>query len=325
MASLLETLNFVKNLAIGGVQSDEEMTVLPLVGSSLGNIAAPESIKFRRTTTYGSMEFDNQDNKRPGIVPSHMMVRGHGAQDHAMSGSGVVLAASKKLFQNACCIESSQGGYFSGQDVEEDILPIELRKCLLEPSLRQKNDYSKLWGSIRTWLSGLRNIRPGNNRAHLRDFFDQPNYKEALEDFAAAFEPVEGQIGALILFNGVPVGLEIMPSAEHWTAYWKWLIRGCYGSQLIKLKETGKLPSSTMILPNLEKDTSPEQVKEIMTQFIDNIKLSIAPMLESIQVASQNRINSSGNMITELIRTEDGGGGDVIIQDSKPVYLSIVL
>ena len=324
MASLLERLSFVKNLGIGEVQSDEEMTVIPLVGDTLGNIASPEFLNFKRTTDYGSMQYDNKDRDRPAIIPANMMVRGKSAQDHAMSGSGVVLAASERLFENACCIESSQGGYFSGQKVNEDVLPIGLRKALLDPSLRSQNAYDKLWGRIRTWLGGLTKIRTGD-RAHLRDFFDNPDYKEALETFAAAFEPVEGQIGALIMFNGIPVGLEIMPSSEHWAAYWKWLIRGCYGAQLIKLKESGELLRSTMVLPEIPSNADGEQVKEIMTQFIDNIKMSIAPMLESIQVASQNQVDSSGNMITELIRTEDGGGGDIITQDSKPVYLSLVL
>lgn len=324
MTSLLERLGFIKDLGVGEVQSDEEMTIVPLVGNSLGEIASPGALQFRRTTSYGSMQFENCDTGQPAIVPTHMMVRGKGAQDHSMSGSGVVLAASSKLFKNACCIESSQGGYFDGQEVESDILPVGLRKVLLDPQQRDRREFGKLWDSIRTWMRGIPRLNTGN-RAHLRDFFDQPDYKEALETFAAAFEPVEGQIGALILFNGVPVGLEIMPSAEHWAAYWKWLIRGCYGSQLVKLKESGELPRSTMVLPEIPKDASGDQVKEIMTQFISNIKMSIAPMLESIQVASQNRVDSSGNMITELIRTEGGGGGDVITQGSKPVYLSIVL
>jgi len=156
MASLLETLGFVKTLGVGEVQSDEEMTVIPLVGDNLGNVASPEAIQFRRTTTYGSMQYDNIDQYNPAIVPGNMMVRGKSAQDHAMSGSGVVLAASDRLFEDACCIESSQGGYFSGQKVDEDVLPVGLRKALLDPSLRQKNAYDKLWGRIRTWLSGLK-------------------------------------------------------------------------------------------------------------------------------------------------------------------------
>ena len=325
MTSLLDRLSFINNLGVAEAQSDEEMTVIPLVGNRLGNVASPTALQFRRTTDYGSMEYLNDDKHNPAIVPSHMMVRGKGAQDHAMSGSGVVLAASSKLFQNACCIESSQGGHFrTGEGLDSDVLPIGLRKVLLEPALRRKREFGKLWDSIRSWLSRIPKVRPGS-RAHLRDFFDHPDYKEALENFAAAFEPVEGQIGALILFNGIPVGLEIMPSAEHWSAYWKWLIRGCYGSQLVQLRESGQLSRSTMVLPEIPSDASAEQVKEIMTQFTDNIKLSIAPMLESIKVASQTEIDSSRNMITELIRTEGGGGGDVISQDSKPVYLSLVL
>jgi hypothetical protein len=324
MTSLLERLGFVKTLGVGEVQSDEEMTVVPLVGDGLGNVAPPAALRFTRTTDYGSMKYEN-DSDQPAIVPANMMVRGKNAQDHAMAGSGVVLASSDRLFRNACCVESSQGGYFDGQKVEEDILPVGLRKSLLDPTERNRQAYDKLWGGIRRWLGGLRRIRSGHDRAHLRDFFDQPDYKEALENFAAAFEPIEGQIGALILFNGVPVGLEIMPSAEHWSAYWKWLIRGCYGSQLIKLRESNELPRSTMVLPEIPADADGDQVKEIMTQFINNIKMSIAPMLDSIQVASQDRLEQKGNMITELIRTDGGGGGDVITQDSKPVYLSLVL
>jgi len=324
MTSLLETLSFVKTLGVGEVQSDEEMTVIPLVGDGLGEIAPPEALKFTRTTSYGSMEYQN-DSDQPAIIPSNMMVRGKSAQDHAMSGSGVVLATTSRCFDNACCIESSQGGFFEGQSVTEDILPVGLRKALLNPSDRKRNAYDKLWGGIRRWLSGLKRVRGGRDRAHLRDFFDQPDYKEALENFAAAFEPVEGQIGALILFSGVPIGLEIMPSAEHWSAYWKWLIRGCYGSQLIKLRESNELPRSTMVLPEIPVEATADQVKEIMTNFINNIKLSIAPMLDTIQVASQNRLETKGNMITEIIRTNTGGGGDVITQNSKPVYLSLVL
>ena len=94
---------------------------------------------------------------------------------------------------------------------------------------------------------------------------------------------------------------------------------------MIKLKESGELPRSTMILPEIPTNATSDDVKAIMTQFIDNIKMSIAPMLEAIQVASQNQVDASDNMITELIRTDGGGGGDIITQDSKPVYLSLVL
>jgi len=58
-----------------------------------------------------------------------------------------------------------------------------------------------------------------------------------------------------------------------------------------------------------------EKMKEIIPHFINNIKMSIAQMLESIQVASQNQVDSRSNINTELIQTVD----------FKPVYLSLVL
>ena len=323
--SLLDRLNFINKLELGDVQSSDEMTVVPLIGELRGEVAPPESLQFNRTTSYGSMEFKNTNKDEPVIIPSHMMVRGKSAQDHAMSGSGVVLAASDRLFDNACCVEQTQGGYLSsGQRVDTDVLPADLRKALLDPSKRNSREYGKLWGNIKTWLRKFKKFSTVS-RAHLRDFFDQAEYKDSLEQFAAEFEPVDGQIGALILFNGVPVGLEIMPSAQHWEAYWKWLIRGCYGSQLINMKESGELPRSTMVFPNLTKDTPDDQVETIMTDFINNIKLSMVPMLESIQITNETQVDSIGNLKTQLLRTDGGGGGDLITQNDHPVYLSIVL
>ena len=203
-------------IEIGNVQSVDEMTVVPILGDQRGEVAGPEHLKFRSTTDYGTMVFENDDPAQPAIVPTNMMVRGKGAQDHAMAGSGVVQAGSTQRFNTACCIEESQGGYLGGSNNEEDVLPIDLRKALLQPSLRQQNSYSKLWGRIKTWLRGLPTGRSGS--AHLRYFYDTPEIKDALEQFAAEFEPVDGQIGAVIMFSGVPVGIEIMPSSEHWEA-----------------------------------------------------------------------------------------------------------
>ncbi len=46
--SIFETLGF-SELGIGPVQSDDEMTVVPIVGPSRGNVADPESLRFSRT------------------------------------------------------------------------------------------------------------------------------------------------------------------------------------------------------------------------------------------------------------------------------------
>lgn len=330
--SIFNRLNFT-DIGMGDVQSVDEMTIVPLVGPDRGNIAPPESLQFQRTAGYGTMVFENKDTSRPAIVPTHLQIRGKSAQDHAMAGSGVVTQLQTRSFDNACCIESSQGGYLRSDGNDEDVLPIGLRRTLLNPSKRSEHAYDKLWSNISGWLQGLRGrIRSGGSRAHLRDFYDAPEYKEALERFAAEFEPVDGQIGAIIMFSGVPVGIEIMPTAEHWEAYWQKLIRGCYGAEMLRLKQLGKLQPSTLIMPDLSEALSIEdkaaqvkRVEEILSEFTEHLKAEVIPLIEQIAIKDSRPISTDGNIETELILTGNGGGGDILTQDSKPIYLSLIL
>lgn len=322
--SIFETLGF-SDLGIGPIQSEDEMTVVPIVGPPRGNIADPENLTFSRTAGYGTMVFENKDTSRPAIVPANYMVRGKGAQDHAMAGSGVVASRRSESFDNACCVESTQGGLLRGENNEEDILPIELRKALLDPAIRSRTKYDKIWNKIGAWLSDIiPGRRTSGNRAHIRDFYDEPSIKQALEEFAAAFEPVENQIGAVIMFAGVPVGVEIMPSPEHWEAYWKYLIRGCYGAEMIRLKMLGKIRPSALVLPEIPNGASPDEVEKVLTNFSEHIQTQILPLLKDIQINSQE-LGQTGSLKTSLLHTDSGGGGDMIKEDETPVYLSLVL
>jgi hypothetical protein len=322
--TIFKKLKFT-GIEIGNVQSVDEMTIVPILGDDRGEVAAPEHLKFRSTTNYGTMVFDNDDPALPAIVPTNMMVRGKGAQDHAMAGSGVVNASSSRQFDTACCIEESQGGYLNSSGNDEDVLPIDLRRSLLQPSLREANSYSKLWGKIKTWLRGLP-ISGRSGAAHLRYFYDTPDIKDALEQFAAEFEPVDGQIGAVIMFSGVPVGIEIMPSNEHWEAYWKLLLRGCYGAEMLRLKMLGKLKESALVMPEIPAEATPQEVKQTLESFSQHLRQEILPILESIDVRSQKLASrDSGSLQTSIVRTTSGGGGDLIQQGNVPIYLSLVL
>jgi len=321
MASIFDILNFSgKGVGIGPVQSVDEMTVIPLVGEDSGDVASPESLVFEATTNYGSMVFKNEDSK-PAIVPTNYMVRGRGAQDHAMAGSGVVTAGQRKTFDTACCIEETQGGYLSAQGNEEDVLPVDLRRSLLNYGKRTERHYGKLWSSIKRWLQGV-GVR--THAAHLRDFYDDKDIRSALEEFAAEFEPVDGQIGAIIMFSGTPVGLEIMPTTAHWDAYWQQLLRGCYGSELVRLKRLGQVAPSTLVLPAIPEQAAPDEVKIILDEFVENLQKEVIPVIKGIAINGDRKISTDGNLETRLITT-DTGGGDVILQDSKPIYVSLVL
>lgn len=320
MSNILELLKF-KQIGVGSVQTVDEMTVVPLVGRSDGEVASPQSLKFERTTSYGSMVFRNEDSK-PAIVPTNYMVRGRGAQDHAMAGSGVVTAGRSVTFNNACCVEQTQGGYLSSTGNEEDVLPVGLRHALLNYGKRTEREYGKLWSDISAWIRGTG--VSSRSAAHLRDFYDHKDVRAALEQFAAEFEPVDGQIGALIMFSGTPVGLEIMPTTDHWETYWQQLLRGCYGAELVRLKLMGKVLPSTLIMPVIPDDAAPDKVKEILDEFVTHLQEEIVPLIENITIKSSRRVGQSGGLETRLITT-DTGGGDVILHDSKPVYISLVL
>lgn len=320
--SIFEKLKFT-NIEIGSIQSVDEMTIVPILGAERGDVANPTNLVFQATSNYGTMVFENLDQDKDAIVPSNMMIRGRSAQDHAMSGSGVVMKNTRRSFNNACCIEETQGGYLQSSGNDEDVLPVLLRRSLLDPAVRSNESYSKLWGKIKMWLEGI--AMKNRGAAHLRYFYDTPEIKEALEQFAAEFEPVDGQIGAIIMFSGVPVGIEIMPSVDHWETYWKHLIRGCYGAEMIRLKMIGKLKPSALILPEIPKNANPTEVRELLDKFSQHLRDEIVPLLDKIDIKTQQVLSADGSMQTTLLRTTSGGGGDLIKQDDQPVYLSLVL
>jgi hypothetical protein len=319
--SIFETLKFA-DIDAGVIQSVDEMTVVPLIGKDLGEVANPLSLKFKQTNNYGSMIYENKDKERSAIIPSNIMVRGLSAQDHAMAGSGIVLANKTKTFNNACCIESSQGGYLGEEDNEYDILPLDLRKKLIPEKMRNKQEYDKLWGDITEWLTGTGVSRM--NAAHLRFYYDNPEIKESLENFSASFEPVDGQIGAIILFEDSIVGIEIMPSVEHWESYWKLLIRGCYGAELLRQKKLGIIKTSKLKMPEFEKNENLDHLELVVSNFISDIRTDILKKVESISVKNASKISTNADFETILIETHSGGG-DLITQDDTPVYLSLVV
>ena len=133
--SIFEQLGF-SDLGIGPLQSEDEMTVVPIVGPARGNVASPENLRFSRTQGYGTMVFENVDVESPAIVPANYMVRGKGAQDHAMSGSGVVQARNSQSFNNACCVESSQGGLLDGDGNDEFWMKVTSKPTSCSPTAR---------------------------------------------------------------------------------------------------------------------------------------------------------------------------------------------
>lgn len=317
--NIFDKLGFT-NLEYGSIQNVDEMTILPILGENrIKNIAKPNDINFRRTRGYGNMEFENSNSSGFGIIPSNTMVLSkQAAQDHAMSDVGLVPANTSITFENACCIQQSQGGYLDGSkdDNEYNILPLGLRKKLLSSTFRNKIGFDKLWPAITEWISNVPGII--NGCGHLEYFFTP--FKKELEDFVAEFEPVEGQLGAAIFFNDIPVGLEIMPTVDHWSNYWKWLIRGCYGAQLLNLKKSGNISTSKISLPKLEGN-----IVDQLEKFFQEIKVDFLNKLNfSKSIIDSKAIRYISGIEKKLIKIGNGGG-DLITEHDQPIYLSAIL
>jgi len=291
------------------------------------DIAMPEEVRFRGVDRgYGNMAFRNSNSRSSGIVPSNTMVLSRqSAQDHAMSGPGIILKSTSKTYSNCCCVQQSQGGYLS-EDHEGhvyNVLPLDLRRELLTKSFRDKNEYGKLWNSISSYISKIPKTK--GRGGHLEYFFKP--YEKQMEQFSAHFEPVPYQIGAVILFGSEIVGIEIMPTIQHWNYYWKWLIRGCYGSHFLKETLTGKR-FGAIEMPQLNGDL--DDIKRIMDSYMTLFKEMVNNKLSSLQLKQPEHYKKVGNMSNEIIRISNSNpriksGGDIIVQNNRPIYLSMVV
>lgn len=306
--TIFEKLGFT-DIEFGEAQSVDEMTVLPVVGADRGEgISDPEEVIFQQTSEYGSMVFQNiGDAIGIGIIPSNtMIISDKKAQDHAMSDVGLVPAKQTISFNNAACIQAGQGGLLSGKQNQYNILPLELRKVLLNTDLRYQKEYSKLWDSIENFLGDI----PDVSKSPDLELFFRP-YEQQLNDFVAEFEPIDNQLGAVIFFNMQPVGIEIMPSNKHWEYYWRWILRGCYGAQLLKLRLTDKI--------------SPQKLdfKDDIASFINDFTSSLIKQVNQMLALSIIGQKDIGGFQKRFVLSGNTGG-DIVVRNDEAVYASIV-
>lgn len=228
----------LRGMQPGRLQTVGIMQVLPLTGDPDlfdADLISPQD-EMRKTSTgttdYGSMEFDNPTDKVL-LVPCHVgYVTKQAAQDHAMAHAGLVEKKKKRRFSTAMCIQENQGGYIAKDQHKMLILPYALRERAL--ALREKKEYGKLWDDISTFNRDL-GIRQSGRRGHLEFFLEK--FKQELDQFVAEFERVPQQCGAIILINGQVVGVERAPSPHFWGDIWRPLVRECYGSLAIQVRQ----------------------------------------------------------------------------------------
>ena len=225
---MLTIRDILQGCEVGRIQTVGTMQIIPLLLEEAlqdDRFETPDTVHVG-TSHYGKMDFTNPSSK-PLLLPSHVgYVVKQAAQDHAMATAGIVPAKKGASWDNAMCIQQSQGGYIRAGTHKMLILPLALRRPALEKR-GQRNSYSKLWRDISSYNQtyGMRAV------GELIHYIQ--GYERQMDQFIAEFECVDNQVGAIVLINGNVVGVERAPSHKYWQAVWEPLLRVCYGSAAI--------------------------------------------------------------------------------------------
>ena len=211
----------------GLIQRSGRLSVLPILGDDCpGSWTSPYSgLKFTGVHGYGHVSFHN-DGGGTAILPMHMGYIQAGAQNHAMSTAAMLAKGQEKHFDDARCVQASQGGYLESREQWFFILPLKLREEALVN--RSKSGYSVLWNAI-----GRLGRRFGSSgRGHLDDVICKR--RGELNVYDRQFELLNRQVGAVIFLDNQPIGIEIGPTAEYFADIWTSLINFCYGSAALE-------------------------------------------------------------------------------------------
>jgi len=237
--------------SFGAVQRSGALAVLPLYGPDTnGKFAGPLSgLKLAGVKGYGNVELENpRGSSGISIVPLHIGYIQDRAQNHAMCRSAFLAPGQKLLFQDACCVQQSQGGYLQGAEQWFFILPLALREEAL--SLRRVQSYGKLWPAI-----ARLNVDLGlPERGHLEQIVCRQ--RPYLTQYASRFELLKGQTGALFFLGQRLVGMEIAPSPRYFAEVWMPLVCFCYGVAAMQLERNSpaahSAPAEPFAARNLE-------------------------------------------------------------------------
>ncbi|GAA1527492.1 hypothetical protein GCM10009827_050670 [Dactylosporangium maewongense] len=207
---------------LGPPQRAGALTMVPVFGPSYPGIAPPRSgLKLSRVVTYGQVELTNPSASGVAVVPLHVGYIQDAAQNHALCRSAFIAAGQTLRFDDACCVQESQGGYLSERDQWFFILPVELRAAAL--GLRGTNQYSKLWGDIARF-----NGRYGlPARGHLEQVLTRR--RAVLTQYQSRLELLDGQLGALFFVGDTLAGVEIAPDPVYFAEVWMALVCFAYG------------------------------------------------------------------------------------------------
>lgn len=315
----------LRGCEVGRIQTVGAMQVIPLVMEENlqdDRFANPDVVRVG-TRDYGEMVFANPD-KKPVLLPTNVgYVVKQAAQDHAMTTAAIVSGKGRRTFDDAMCIQASQGGTITEGEHSLLILPLALRRPALE--MRGRRGYNKLWGSIGTLLKDSGIGGDQNLVRYLR------GYERQLDEFIAEFEIVDNQVGAIVLINGSVVGVERAPSSLYWKTIWEPLVRVCYGSAAIaaskvtqKTEDLLKTRVPLKVVDLSDINSLCEALEQADSKQDDLAKQQVRELLEDN--FSETQVDTKAKTSIKTLKNDQFFGQVAVDQSSEKVlYVSLVV
>ncbi len=305
----------------GNPQRSGAMTVVPILGPDCpGDFVGPLSgLKLAGVHTYGKLELANSQTTGLAIVPLHMGYIQDRAQNHALCSAAFLDAGQQRVFNDACCVQSAQGGYLQGGDQWFFILPLALRSESLQ--LRGKEDYSKLWQVI-----GRLNSQLGlPERGHLEQVLSRE--RAYLNQFQSRFERLPHQVGAAFWIGDRLAGLELAPTAAYFAEIWMPLVCFSYGVAAMGLEWQQQKQSQQQGRRDLPKPYVAGDLADLRSA------IQLDRLGQRQQLQSQMQQLTAEDFSVELAQQfgklqlstlqSEGFAGQVVQAETRPVYASL--
>ena len=310
--------DMLRGCTAGRIQSVGCMQVIPLVSDiSDDRFAAPDEAEVS-TKEYGTLVFRNTSDRTMIVPPQTAYVIKQMAQDHALPHAGLIKARAVKEYKTAMCIQQTQGGLIPSGKHQMVILPFVLREQAHK--LRKKVDFRRLWGAIEKLNeeSGA----PDSAGGHLDVFLK--HFEKELNAFVAEFEPVDKQVGAVVMINSRVVGIERTPNYAYWKAVWPALIRECYGSlaMMTEHKAGAKIPETRV---PLRKVSSVADLKAALMEATEDERLKTAEVVNrllQVEMVSESEASESSVHVDSV--TSNGFVGQVVKDGPAVIYGSLI-
>jgi len=302
------------------IQSAGIMTVIPIVSNvEFTNVANVNEVCLKADRSYDKLEFKNSSGHIGIALQGWAIMDEQPAQDRTIPYGHLVKGQKSKLIP-ANCIQRAQGGLFDVTKWNQEnftVLPPSLRGIALKKASYTNTELGALWDPLSSWATKV------DCNSGLKCFYDK--YEKNLNTFVAQFEPVDNQLGAVVLINGEIVAIDIMPKYDSWKAVWRAYIRDSYGAEAIRIADAGNTSIDRFVI-DIDKV---ETLSDLENSF-SKVKNDFYSTLETSfnAVAQLNIETKQLEQIDELTMLKLDGSGyigqGVLHGDEHFVYLSLV-